>query len=282
MICPVARAAVANSGIKTTARAPAISSLRMRLSSLPWGAVEDSSPWYLSIRRTLAGAGAEHNPGEPLCEQSHLDPIHLSAWKGNSANFAGTEFSEVCALAGVCERPTYGQGNGHAHDDLPASFGKLRSWETAGAFDGREVKGDAPLPRGLADGRAPLRRGDREPRPQLRRDAQVRSPALATRGDLERRRRGRRQPRPRRPQPARPGGHLFPVRPAVEHAEVGRRGVPRLPRPQVAEGGKIRGGRDLADGSGEKGAARVLRSSFLVSTLNPKVTLFYLVLFTQV
>jgi threonine/homoserine/homoserine lactone efflux protein len=37
-----------------------------------------------------------------------------------------------------------------------------------------------------------------------------------------------------------------------------------------------------ANGSGGKGAARVLRSSFLVSTLNPKVTLFYLVLFTQV
>ena len=37
-----------------------------------------------------------------------------------------------------------------------------------------------------------------------------------------------------------------------------------------------------ADGSGEKGAAQVLRSSFLVSTFNPKVTLFYLVLFTQV
>jgi RhtB (resistance to homoserine/threonine) family protein len=36
------------------------------------------------------------------------------------------------------------------------------------------------------------------------------------------------------------------------------------------------------DESGGKGAARVLRSSFLVSTLNPKVTLFYLVLFTQV
>lgn len=39
---------------------------------------------------------------------------------------------------------------------------------------------------------------------------------------------------------------------------------------------------DVADGSGDKGAARVLRSSLLVSTLNPKVTLFYLVLFTQV
>ena len=37
-----------------------------------------------------------------------------------------------------------------------------------------------------------------------------------------------------------------------------------------------------ADGSGDKGAARVLWSSFLVSTLNTKVTLFYLVLFTQV
>jgi RhtB (resistance to homoserine/threonine) family protein len=37
-----------------------------------------------------------------------------------------------------------------------------------------------------------------------------------------------------------------------------------------------------ANGSGGKGAARVLRSSFLVSTLNPKVTLFYLLLFTQV
>jgi threonine/homoserine/homoserine lactone efflux protein len=36
------------------------------------------------------------------------------------------------------------------------------------------------------------------------------------------------------------------------------------------------------DGSGGMSAARVLRSSFLVSTLNPKVTLFYLVLFTQV
>jgi threonine/homoserine/homoserine lactone efflux protein len=46
-----------------------------------------------------------------------------------------------------------------------------------------------------------------------------------------------------------------------------------------ADGTEQTGG---ADGSGDKGAARVLRSSFLVSTLNPKVTLFYLVLFTQV
>jgi threonine/homoserine/homoserine lactone efflux protein len=44
----------------------------------------------------------------------------------------------------------------------------------------------------------------------------------------------------------------------------------------------LKAGKYEADGSGDKGAARVLRSSFLVSTLNPKVTLFYLVLFTQV
>lgn len=31
-----------------------------------------------------------------------------------------------------------------------------------------------------------------------------------------------------------------------------------------------------------RGSSRALRSSFLVSVLNPKVTLFYLVLFTQV
>jgi RhtB (resistance to homoserine/threonine) family protein len=34
--------------------------------------------------------------------------------------------------------------------------------------------------------------------------------------------------------------------------------------------------------TGEMGVARAFRSSFLVSVLNPKVTLFYLVLFTQV
>jgi RhtB (resistance to homoserine/threonine) family protein len=46
-----------------------------------------------------------------------------------------------------------------------------------------------------------------------------------------------------------------------------------------ADGTEQTGG---TEGSGGKSAGRVLRSSFLVSTLNPKVTLFYLVLFTQV
>src|SRR4051794_13402572 len=76
MICPAASAAVANSGIKTTARATAIIGLRMRLSSLPWGALEDdSSPLNLSTQITLAGAGAERNPGELLCERSLSTPF---------------------------------------------------------------------------------------------------------------------------------------------------------------------------------------------------------------
>jgi hypothetical protein len=40
--------------------------------------------------------GTKRNPqNEPLCEGTHLDPIHPSAWKVNSANFAKLDFSHL-------------------------------------------------------------------------------------------------------------------------------------------------------------------------------------------
>src|SRR5918993_1926142 len=65
MICLAASAAGANSGIKTTARATAIVSLRMRLSSLRWGAVEDSLlPMAPVDAANAIGGGGRAQPPE--------------------------------------------------------------------------------------------------------------------------------------------------------------------------------------------------------------------------
>src|SRR5215218_3303091 len=94
MSWPSASATAANSGTRTNARTDTIISLRMRLSSLVFGAVEDDvlcAPVSCRRGETLARVGPKRNPQrEPLCEGVHLDPIHPSAWKGYSRKFVCT------------------------------------------------------------------------------------------------------------------------------------------------------------------------------------------------